>query len=198
MALKPKVNPGERGFSLLELLTAMVVASIVALLAYSVLRMYWTQSIRHKKEAEQVFRAQVYLQSLANNIRQGQGISLIAPDEITLINSAGNTLRYAIVDSIPTVNENPQDFTVTRWSVDVWGPEKQPEAWEDQSHWSLDSLDRDRNGVLDFFELDRDFNGVLEAEECRLVARIRIQLAFTGEGGRERAWEVTVHPRNRK
>ncbi len=199
MALNFHLAPSRRsqGFTLLELLTAMAVTGIIALLAFAAIRMYWAQSIPFKKDSERTFRAQVLLQSLAANIRSGRGIVSLGADEIILLNSSGARMHYQVRDSLLYINAVPQDFPVSGWEIQAWGPQRPSMAWEDQSNWSLDSLDANRNGMVDFSELDTDFDGLLTDSECRLLGRISIRLEIMGESGRTLPLAVTVHPRNR-
>ena len=61
--------------------------------------------------------------------------------------------------------------------------------------WTLDSLDQDRDGKIDFKELDRDGNGELDAEECLYVGRTTITMIIVDQNILY-TQSVAVHPRN--
>jgi hypothetical protein len=69
-------------------------------------------------------------------------------------------------------------------------------SWQRNTH-VLAYLDENLDGFIDMDELDKDGSGALEANECRKIGLVGIELSF--KGGRTKAlnWLFRVHPRNR-
>jgi prepilin-type N-terminal cleavage/methylation domain-containing protein len=194
------VNPpggNQRGVTLVELLMAVAMSTVVILLAYGLLKDvgFATRLLTGKRGT--AFEAQAAFASMADNLMTGGGILALGPDKADVLNRRNRRVTYAWGDSALTVNGVAWKFRMSSLRLEASGPTRPDwKAFSGGMPWELDSLDSDRDGRLAFDELDRDRNGELDPEESRFIASIRITL-IADHKGIPLVQTCLIHPRNR-
>lgn len=200
------VNPGlrrsggagfQRGVTLIELMVAIAMSTVIVLLAYGLLKDagFAARLLTGKRGA--AFEAQAAFASMADNLMSGGGIISLAPDRAEVLNRRNRRVTYAQVDSSLTVNGVAWKFKLASFRLEATGPIRPDwQAFSGSLPWELDSLDSDRDGRLDFEELDRDRNGELDPVESRFIASIRLTL-IADQKGIPIVQTCLIHPRNR-
>lgn len=191
------IRSRQGGVTLIELMVAIAMSTVVVLLAYGLLKDagFATRLITGKRGA--AFEAQAAFASMADNLMTGGGILAIGPEKADVLNRRNRRVTYAVADSSLTVNGVAWKFKLASLKIEANGPAKPDwKAFEGGMPWELDSLDGDRDGRIDFDELDRDRNGVLDPEESRFIATIRVTL-IADQRGIPLVQTCLIHPRNR-
>jgi prepilin-type N-terminal cleavage/methylation domain-containing protein len=159
---------GESGVTLVELLIAISLSSVVVLMALSLFKDV----------------------GFAVRLTGGKG-------EAVVLNRRNRRVTYAWGDSVLKANGKAYGFRLASLSLEPAGPVRPAwQAFAGEMPWELDSLDGDHNGTIDSTELDRNGNGELETEECRFLASVRVTLVASVRGI-PITLTTLVHPRNR-
>lgn len=187
----------QEGVTLIELMVAIAMSTVVVLLAYGLLKDAGLAARLLTGKRGAAFEAQAAFASMADNLMSGGGILVIAPEKAEVLNRRNRRVTYARVDSSLTVNGVAWKFRLASFKIEVAGPVRPDwQAFSGSHPWELDSLDSDRDGRLDFEELDRDRNGELDPEESRFIASIRLTL-IADQKGIPIVQTCLIHPRNR-
>lgn len=193
------VNAGRRaqaGVTLIELMVAVAMTTVVILLAYGLLKDVGIAAKLLSGRRGAAFESQVAFASLSENLMTGGGILRLSPEGAEVLNRRNRRVTYAAADSALTVNGVPWKFKLASLAFEAQGPIRPDwKAFSGGMPWELDSLDGDRDGRLDFEELDRDRDGELGPEEATRIASIRITLVAMDKGV-PIVHTCVVHPRN--
>ncbi len=188
---------GASGVTLVELLLAISLSSVVALLALALFKDvgFAARLTGGKREAD--FQARTAMASLSGNLLAGGGVLKLAPGEAVLLNRRNRKVTYAWADSALKANGKGFGFRLVSLSLEPAGPVRPAwKAFANVMPWELDSLDGDHNGSIDSSELDRNGDGELDWEECRFLGTVRITLVVSARGI-PISYTAVVHPRNR-
>lgn len=189
---------GSRGVTLIELVVGMSLAALVVGLGLALYKDVGRAASLAGSGRDDAFRTRVFFNSVCDNLMAGGGLLALGPERLRLLNAAGKPVEYRWEDSTLSVNGRSQDFRVAALEFTPFGPALPAgEAWsrERMEYAEVDSLDDDRDGLIDFDELDRDRSGELDPYECRYVARIVVRME-TVHQGKASLLMGTVHPRN--
>jgi hypothetical protein len=193
MALK-----AERGVSLIELVVALSLSALVVGMGLALYKDVGRAASLAGAGRDEAFRTRVFFNSLCDNLMAGGGLLAVEPGRLRLLSSAGKPVDYRWEDSVLTVNGKSQAFRLAALEVVPWGPSlPSGEEWsrERTEFAEVDSLDDDRDGLVDFDELDRDRSGELDPYECRYVARVAVRMQTVHQGTLA-TLQGAVHPRN--
>lgn len=188
---------GQAGMSLIELIVAVAMTTLVVMMAYGLLKEmgFAARLISGKRGA--AFESQAAFASMTENLMTGGGILSLGPDKADLLNRRNRRVTYVWGDSSLTVNGVAWKFRLASLQIEATGPVRPDwKAFSGGMPWELDSLDSDRDGRLDFDEMDRDRNGELDPEESRFIAAIRVTLVAMHKGI-PILQTCLIHPRNK-
>ena len=189
--------PGQAGVTLIELLIAISLASVVVLLALSLFKDVGFAARFAGGRRDAAFEAQAAFESLTGNLMAGGGILRLAEGEAVVLNRRRHRITYAWGDSLLKANGVPFKFTLASLRIEPSGPIRP--AWKDftgEMPWELDSLDGNHDGLIDFGELDRNGDGELGRDECRFIAALRVTMVIAYHGT-PMLLTALLHPRNR-
>lgn len=188
---------GESGVTLIELLFAISLSSLVVLMALSLFKDVGFAARLTGGKRDAAFQARAALASLSGNLLAGGGVVGLAPGEAIVLNRRNRRVTYAWGDSVLRANGRPYGFRLASLRVAPAGPVRPAwQAFAGQMPWDLDSLDGNHDGAIDSSELDRNGDGALDTEECRFLATARVTLVASVQGIPITLTAV-VHPRNR-
>jgi hypothetical protein len=201
MVVKRNDRPGggarEAGLTLIELLIAISMSSVVVLMALALFRDVGFAARLTGGKREAAFAARAALASLAGNLMTGGGIVRLAPGEAVVLNRRNRRVTYAWADSALKADGKDFGFRLASLRIDPAGPSRPAwKAFSGNTPWELDSLDEDHDGAIGASELDRDGDGELDADECRFLATVRVTLVASARGV-PIVLTCVVHPRNR-
>lgn len=190
----------QRGVTLIEMVVAVAMAGLVVSFAFALFKEVGGATRLWGGRMGAGFKSQALFSSLSRNLKYGQGVIRLSPSELDLLNVRGKRMKYRWgQDSAVTVNGKALDFKLASLAVEAYGPPV-PVDRDGEPDWNaapaLDSLDENRDGVIDFDELDRDKDGELDLSECRFIGRVRISLVVALGEDFVAARTVIVHPRN--
>ena len=186
------------GVTLIELVVAVSLSTVVVGMALALFKDVGFAARLGQNRRDAAFQAQALFVSLSDNLMTGAGILRLEPSgRLEILNAHNRRVDYAWGDSGLTANGKVWNFRLASLELQPEGPIRP--AWMGFSGtmaWDLDTLDGNRDGVIDFDELDRDGDGALDPEECRFIARIKITMT-TVNHGLPITQTCMVHPRNR-
>lgn len=189
---------GSAGVTLIELVAAASLSALVVAMAMALYKDVGRLASRLTGGRDEAMQSRVLFNSMSENALAGGGLLGVGPDRLLLLNSAGRKIEYRWEDSALSVNGRPWGFKLASLEFAAFGPAlPRGEEWtrERMEFAGLDSLDDDRDGLIDFEDLDRDRSGELEPEECRHVALLAITMKTVREGV-ETTHRGAIHPRN--
>ncbi|MEO7426413.1 MAG: prepilin-type N-terminal cleavage/methylation domain-containing protein [Fibrobacteria bacterium] len=197
MVLKVRMAGGSPGVTLIELLIAISLSTVVIGLALALFKDAGLAARLGDSRREAAAQAQAVFISLSTNLMTGGGILRLAPGNLRILNARQRPMEYRWEDSVLISNGKTWNFRLASLEVRPFGP-KRPERQDftGGGEWDLDSLDGNRDGSIDFDELDRDRNGELDPEESRYVAVFEISMTII-QRGLPFTQNCKVHPRNR-
>ena len=188
---------GSSGVSLVELLIAISLSVLVVGMGLALFKDVGAAARLGSGRRDAAFQAQAAFTALSNSLLSGGGMLRIGPDRLEILNRNNRRLDYRWKDSTLALNGKEFAFRLASLEIKPEGPARpEPGNFSIQPAWDLDSLDGDRDGRIDFDELDRDRSGELEAEECRFVGRISIEMKIVFRDVMI-VQSTSVHPRNR-
>jgi hypothetical protein len=192
-----RVLVGGSGVTLIELVIAVSLSTVVIGLALALFKDAGMAARLGGNRRDAAFRAQALFTSLSGNLMTGGGILRLGPGSLQILNTRNRRVDYQWGDSVLTANGKTWNFRLASLEVSPAGPMR-PERrdFSGTADWDLDSLDGNRDGVIDFQELDRDRNGELDSEESRFIAVIELTMT-TLDRGVAFTQTCRVHPRNR-
>jgi prepilin-type N-terminal cleavage/methylation domain-containing protein len=198
--LPPQSDAGlqaQAGVTMIELLIAISLSSVVVLLALSLFKDVGFAARFAGGRRDAAFEAQAAFESLTGNLMAGGGIVRLAEGEAVVLNRRRRRMTYAWGDSLLKANGVPFKFSLASLRIDPSGPVRPAwKAFTGEMPWDLDSLDGNHDGLIDFAELDRDGDGELGRDECRFIAALRVTMVVDYHGA-PMLLTALVHPRNR-
>lgn len=187
-----------RGVTLIELVVAMSLSALVVGLGLALYKDVGRAASLAGSGRDDAFETRIFFNSLCDNLMAGGGLLEVAPARLRLLNAAGRPMEYRWEDSTLSVNGRSLGFRLAALEITPSGPARPGgEEWtrERMEFAEVDSLDDDRDGVIDFDELDRDGDGELDPYECRYVVRVDVRMETVHQGATS-VLAGTVHPRN--
>lgn len=195
--MKPSQN-FNRGLTLIELLVAISLSALVGTLAMGLFKNAGHALKLSNSRLTVGSLAQAQFSSLSENLLAGGGLLFLGENRLILLNAHQRKIEYQWQDSILSLNGKPLPLRLGLLKIEPEGPNRPLKSdWNNSldTPWTLDSLDQDRDGKIDFKELDRDGNGELDAEECLYVGRTTITMTIVDQNILY-TQSVAVHPRN--
>lgn len=188
----------ESGLTMVELMVAVALSGVVAALAMALFKDVGSALYRAQGRERETFQDQALFSALSENLIAGGGILRLAPGELDLLNRSGQKVAYKWEDSTLTINGKAWSMRVSEFKLEPAGPSllvREGMDWRRIADPALDTLDGNRDGLIDAEELDRDRNGILETWECRYISQIRITFT-TLLKGLPVTQTCLIHPRN--
>ena len=194
------LNKKNSGFTLIELVVAMMLMSFIALLAYRMFTDVNAFATLTSRKSDFQMQVEIRFASIFRSIREGQGLLEVSEEEVRWINPGGRemALKYQEIDSLVLVSERPFPFSVSGFELSVTGPKQHVDEWGEPEPLpnGLDSLDFDLDGLISLSELDLDQSGSLDSIECRLIAEIRLK-AIVWDRSESLPIEAALFPRRK-
>lgn len=192
-----------RGITLLELLASLSLAVAVGLLSYTLYRQsqgtlkQWFS--RQDSQAQQLAFSRLW----SNLLLRGQGLLEVGESGLEVLTADGRRLRLwqEFGDSLATLNGKDRSDSICDLKIKVWGSFLNPDPFSgsllstENPALRDDSLDTNRDGLIDFSELDGDRDNSLDSLELGHVRLIEMQWRRCGEKPGQR--RLVVAPRNR-
>lgn len=158
------------GFTLVEILVALSLLSIVSGMAYSFYLFAHKQVVVREKKAFAFDNALSLLESAAKNIRESRSTLLLEESNWVFLTKAGNTASYKFADGTLKFNALP---------LTIDGRPVQKFSFTGFGNDSL--LDVNGDGEVSFSELDIDGDGKLSGTELEKLSLIRVSLSIKPE-----------------
>jgi prepilin-type N-terminal cleavage/methylation domain-containing protein len=156
-----------RGFTLIEVLVALSLLSIVSGMAYSFYLFAHKQVVIREKKASEFDNALLLLESAARNIRESKATLLLEASNWVFLTGNGDTASYRFADG--TLKFNSVTLSIGGQAVPKF-------SFTGFGNDSL--LDINEDGEVDFNELDTDGNDKLTGTELEKLAWIRCSLSI--------------------
>lgn len=166
----PPVSRGPAGFSLIEVLVALSLLSIVSGMAYSFYLFAHKQIIVREKKSFEFDNTLSLLKSVEKNIRNSKTTLLLRESTWIFLTQNNDTASYTFADGALKFNKVPLSIggrPVPKFSFTGFGND------------SL--LDINGDGEVEFRELDTDGNDRLSGTEIEKLAWIRVSLSLKEE-----------------
>lgn len=154
-----------KGFTLVELLVALTLATIGAALAMQLWFQFFATLLDRQKSAQRTMGRELGILALESRLAQGCGLVSVAADRLEWADCTGETHRLEQDgDSVRLDGQVILASSARGISFTLHGPRFDRES--NDSIWiPWKELDYDRNGFLDFGELDKDYSRSLEGRE---------------------------------
>lgn len=165
-----KQRPYLTGFTLIEVLVALSLLSIVSGMAYSFYLFAHKQVVVREKKAFEFDSALMLLESVAKNVRESKATLLLEESNWGFLTGNGDTASYKFADDTLKFN------TVT---LSIGGKPVPKFSFAGFGNDSL--LDVNGDGDVDFNELDTDGDDKLTGTELEKLAWIRCSLSLKPE-----------------
>jgi hypothetical protein len=194
------------GITLLELLASLSLAMVVGLLAYSLYRQSQGTLKQWFKRHDAQSRHFAFSRLNSNLLLRGQGLVEVTEQAIEVVTSDGRRLRLeqAFGDTAATLNGKTPIDSVCDLKIRAFGAALSPDPFSmgeqgnaQNTHQSLrdDSLDTNRDGLIEFSELDQNQDNRLDSLELGRTRLIEMQWRRCGDShARHR---LVLAPRNR-
>jgi hypothetical protein len=200
-----------RGISLLELLASLSLAMVVGLLAYSLYRQGQGTLKQWFKRHDAQSRHLAFSQLQTHLLLRGQGLVEVAEQALEVVTVDGRRMRLeqAFGDSVATLNGKAPIDSICDLQIKAFGAALSPDPFqmpgmranaENLSQGIAqglrdDSLDTNRDGLIEFSELDVNQDNRLDSLELGRTRLIEMQWRRCGEShARHR---LVIAPRNR-
>jgi prepilin-type N-terminal cleavage/methylation domain-containing protein len=181
-SVRHRSNAGA-GFTLIEMVMALSLLSIISGMAYSFYLFADKQVLVREQKALEFDNAIALLESVGKNIRKSQTTIMLDETQWVFIKPGGDTASYFFSDTAVTYNRVPLTLggrPIRGFSFGCSGTD------------SL--LDMNGDHEVGFSELDRDGNGRIESFEAGSIGWIKATLDLKADG--EKSLEIVEEAKN--
>jgi hypothetical protein len=193
---QPTSLPSQAGITLVELIAALSLASIVGLLALFLFRQ-GRQTLLHSLGQEVDYTQAAAVSHLISQVlREGAGLKEVREDGLESVTRDGRPfqLEQPFGDTVVFLNGKPTLDSACQLKISAYGPALNPDPLATVKQ-DIDTLDDNRDGIIDFGELDRDRDDRLDSLELAHLRLLEIQWQSCGNASAKH--RLLISPRNR-